>query len=196
MFKTIKVNDKSLTAISNNDTIEMSADNEAIILDANESNNAYSIAHKEYTSRTSGLYKITVDKYGHVSGAEAATKADIGLDNVENKTIEEIIEELTSRFSLTLNSPILAINISNDGATGTIDIDNQDDKSVYTYVWTREGSTDIISTNNTYTALDTEVGAYTYRCTVTRTYAGESSTAYKTFTYTIEPKPDEEEGTI
>ena len=196
MFKTIKVNDKSLTALSNNDTIGVSTGNEAIVLNVDESNNTYTIAHKEYAPSTGGLYKITVDEYGHIIETVEATKTDIGLNNVENKTIEEIVEEITSRFSLTLNNPILVINISNDGATGTIDIDNKDEKSVYTYVWTREGSTDIISTNNTYTALDTEAGTYTYRCTVTRTYAGESSTTYKTFTYTIEPKPDEEEGTI
>ena len=189
MFKTIKVNDKTLTALSNDDTIEVSAGNEAIVLNADESNNTYTITHKEYIPRANGLYKITVDEYGHVTDVVEATKTDIGLSNVENKTIEEIVEEITSRFSLTLNSPILMINISNDGATGTIDIDNKDEKSAYTYAWTREGSTDIISTNNTYTALDTEVGAYTYRCIVTRIYAGESSTAYETFTYTIEPPP-------
>ncbi len=37
--------------------------------------NAY--AHPAYTSRTSALYKVTVDSQGHVSGATAAAKADI-----------------------------------------------------------------------------------------------------------------------
>ncbi len=33
--------------------------------------------HPTYTARTSGLYKITVDGTGHISGATAVTKADI-----------------------------------------------------------------------------------------------------------------------
>lgn len=37
--------------------------------------NGYS--HPEYTSRASGLYKITVDELGHVSSAIKATKSDI-----------------------------------------------------------------------------------------------------------------------
>lgn len=37
--------------------------------------NAYT--HPAYTSRASGLYKVTVDATGHVSGAMAASKADI-----------------------------------------------------------------------------------------------------------------------
>lgn len=37
--------------------------------------NAYS--HPTYTSKASGLYKVTVDSTGHVSGATAVTKSDI-----------------------------------------------------------------------------------------------------------------------
>lgn len=37
--------------------------------------NAY--AHPTYTAKSSGLYKVTVDGTGHVSGATAVTKADI-----------------------------------------------------------------------------------------------------------------------
>lgn len=40
-----------------------------------EGANAYS--HPTYTSRSSGLYKITVNNSGHVSGATKVTKADI-----------------------------------------------------------------------------------------------------------------------
>lgn len=41
----------------------------------NLSNNGY--AHPTYPTRASGLYKITVDSSGHVSGAEKVTKSDI-----------------------------------------------------------------------------------------------------------------------
>lgn len=38
---------------------------------------ANNYTHPTYTSKTSGLYKITVDGTGHVSAATAVTKADI-----------------------------------------------------------------------------------------------------------------------
>lgn len=47
--------------------------NSSKITDLN--NNGYS--HPTYTSRTSGLYKITVDSTGHVKAATKATKSDI-----------------------------------------------------------------------------------------------------------------------
>ena len=39
--------------------------------------NANKYTHPTYTSKTSGLYKITVDNTGHVSGASAVSKSDI-----------------------------------------------------------------------------------------------------------------------
>ena len=39
--------------------------------------NANKYTHPSYTSRTSGLYKVTVDSTGHVSGATAVAKSDI-----------------------------------------------------------------------------------------------------------------------
>lgn len=41
------------------------------------STGANKYTHPSYTQRPSGLYKVTVDTYGHVSAAEAVTKADI-----------------------------------------------------------------------------------------------------------------------
>lgn len=40
-------------------------------------NNANAYTHPTYTTKSSGLYKITVDGTGHVSAAAAATKSDI-----------------------------------------------------------------------------------------------------------------------
>lgn len=39
--------------------------------------NANKYIHPAHTARTSGLYKITVDTYGHVTAATKVTKADI-----------------------------------------------------------------------------------------------------------------------
>ena len=41
------------------------------------SSGANKYTHPSYTQRPSGLYKVTVDTYGHVSAAAAVTKADI-----------------------------------------------------------------------------------------------------------------------
>ena len=40
-------------------------------------NNANNYTHPSYTSKTNGLYKITVDNSGHVNGTQNVTKADI-----------------------------------------------------------------------------------------------------------------------
>ena len=40
-------------------------------------NNANNYTHPAYTSRTSGLYKVTVDSSGHVSSASPVSKSDI-----------------------------------------------------------------------------------------------------------------------
>ena len=41
------------------------------------STGANKYTHPSYTQRPSGLYKVTVDTYGHVSAAAAVVKADI-----------------------------------------------------------------------------------------------------------------------
>jgi hypothetical protein len=53
--------------------------------------------HPEYTSRTSGLYKVTVDGTGHVSAAAAVAKSDItALGIPAQDTVTEIVDNLTS----------------------------------------------------------------------------------------------------
>lgn len=44
--------------------------------------------HPTYTSKTSGLYKITVDGTGHVSGTTAVSKADITALGIPSKNTE------------------------------------------------------------------------------------------------------------
>lgn len=53
----------------------MSAEDKAKLDGISSGANKYT--HPSYTTRTSGLYKITVDGMGHVSAATAVTKADI-----------------------------------------------------------------------------------------------------------------------
>lgn len=52
--------------------------------------------HPIHTNRAKGLYKITVDSEGHVSGAESATKADItALGIPEQDTTYEVATQTT-----------------------------------------------------------------------------------------------------
>ena len=200
IFKTIQVTDENniINADSNASTLTLKSGNDAISL-GSTNNNTITIGHKTYKQQTNGLYKITVDEWGHVSEIQKAEKSDIGLGEVENKNIEEIIKEITSRFALTLNAPVLTAVTNN--AIFTVGINDADDKSEYRYEWKKEGSSEILSIENSYTALDETPGTYKYQCTVIRTYANAVSSATKEFTYTveepiIEPEEGEEEGTL
>jgi hypothetical protein len=44
---------------------------------SNIAENANAYVHPSYTSAASGLYKVSVDGYGHVNGATAVAKTDI-----------------------------------------------------------------------------------------------------------------------
>lgn len=82
-FSNIKVGDTTIAADTTTDTLTLVAgDNVTITPDA--TNDKVTITatdtvytHPTYTSKTSGLYKITVDGTGHVSGTTAVTKSDI-----------------------------------------------------------------------------------------------------------------------
>lgn len=55
--------------------------------------------HPSYTARSSGLYKVTVDATGHVSGATAVSKADItalGIPGTDTNTWRGVQNNLTS----------------------------------------------------------------------------------------------------
>ena len=57
---------------------------------------AYDHATAKGSAFTSGLYKITTNAEGHVTAAVEATKSDIGLANVENKSSADIRSEITA----------------------------------------------------------------------------------------------------
>lgn len=57
---------------------------------------AYDHASAKGSAFTSGLYKITTNSEGHVTAATAASKSDINLGNVENKSSATIRGEITS----------------------------------------------------------------------------------------------------
>ena len=55
--------------------------------------------HPSYTSRSSGLYKLTVDSTGHISAASAVTKADItalGIPGADTNTTYSAFKGATS----------------------------------------------------------------------------------------------------
>ena len=76
--------------------------------------------HPTYTSKSSGLYKITVDGTGHVSGTAAVTKSDIpALDYVPNTksgviTAINLLDEATANIT---SDDAHFISQENDGST-------------------------------------------------------------------------------
>ena len=62
---------------------------------------AYDHASAKGSAFNSGLYKITTNSEGHVTAAVAASKSDIGLGNVDNKSSATIRDEITSNNIIT-----------------------------------------------------------------------------------------------
>ena len=195
MFKTIQViGSEQFDATSNADTMAFNAGNDAIQINSKADTKTITISHAEQLNlpKEVGLYKIAIDGYGHITSAAQAEKSDIGLSNVDNMSVKDIIESITSRFSMSLNQPILSTTTSEDesGKTFTVNIDHSDADSEYEYKWFKNNN-NLNWTKASYTvkaADNEESGTYTYRCEVTRTYAGVKSSSYKEFTYTVEEK--------
>lgn len=200
MFKTVQViGSEQVDATSNADTMVFDAGNDAIQINSKADTKTITISHAEQLNlpKQIGLYKITMDGYGHITSAVQATKSDIELSNVDNMSVDEIIESITSRFSMSLNQPILSTN-TNENESGkifTVNIENFDAKSQYEYKWTKNDD-NLNWTDASYTviAANEEPGTYKYKCEVTRTYAGVKSSSYKEFTYVKEP--EQGEGTV
>lgn len=82
-FSNVVVGSVTVAADSKTDTLTLVAGNN-VTLTPDATNDKITIAskdtvytHPSYTSKSSGLYKITVDGTGHVSGTAAVTKSDI-----------------------------------------------------------------------------------------------------------------------
>lgn len=82
-FSNVVIGDKIITADNTTDTFIITA-GDNITLTPDEDNNGVTITskdtiytHPSYASKSSGLYKITVDDTGHVVEAIAVTKDDI-----------------------------------------------------------------------------------------------------------------------
>ena len=91
--------------------------------------NAYS--HPGYTSRSSGLYKITVDSTGHVSAVASVTKADItalGIPGQDTNTTYGVVSSssnglMSPTMLNTLNSVNSAIGGKYSSSGGTLNGD-------------------------------------------------------------------------
>ena len=82
-FSSVKVGDTTVAADSATDTLTLIAGSN-VTLTPDSTNDSVTIAakdtvytHPSYTSKSNGLYKITVDGTGHVSGTAAVAKSDI-----------------------------------------------------------------------------------------------------------------------
>ena len=91
--------------------------------------NAYT--HPGYTSRSSGLYKITVDSTGHVSAVASVTKADItalGIPGQDTNTTYDVVSSssnglMSPTMLNTLNSVNSAIGGKYSSSGGTLNGD-------------------------------------------------------------------------
>ena len=174
-FSNVTVGTTTVAADTTTDTLTLVAgDNITITADA--TNDKITIAasdtkytHPTYTSKTSGLYKVTVDGTGHVSAATAVTKADItalGIPGSDTNTVTTV----TTTGS---GNAITAITATNGAITAT------------------KGSTFLTShpaitagTNTTTTAAPTFGGSFTAIGGITKDTNGHV-TAYETKTVTI-----------
>jgi hypothetical protein len=77
--------------------------------------NANNYSHPTYTSYSSGLYKVTVNSYGHVSSATAVTKSDITDLGIPSSNTT-----YTAGQGLSLSSTTFSITNLNSSTVGTV----------------------------------------------------------------------------
>lgn len=93
--------------------------------------------HPNYTAKTNGLYKITVDDTGHVSGTNTVTKADITALGIPAQDTT-YSEATTSAAGLMSASDKVKLNGIAEGAEKNIQADwNQNDSTAPDYVKNR-----------------------------------------------------------
>ena len=150
--------------------------------------------HPTYTSKTSGLYKITVDGTGHVSGTAAVTKSDItglgipgsdtntdaiysgiGTCSTAASTAAKVVT--MPKFALATNATILVrVSTTNSATSGvTLNVNSTGAKSIY------------IGGNAWSTSNQLNAGDYlaTYDGTywkLTRVYLTDNNTTYSAAT--------------
>lgn len=118
----LKGSDGSTSTVTDSDTTYEVATSETSGLMSPEmvtklnsvSSGANSYVHPTYTPHTSGLYKITTDSLGHVSGATAVTKSDItalGIPGTDTNT--------NTTYTLTKDGSTIALTGS-DGSKTTV----------------------------------------------------------------------------
>lgn len=130
---------------------------------ANIAEKANNYTHPSYMSKTSGLYKITVDSTGHVSGTSAVTKSDItalgipSSDTNTHYTSKNVVGSNTATSDTTealTNGNVYLVSVENGVVTSAHKISG----SGATTVTTDENGNIIISstdTNTTYSVATT-----------------------------------------
>jgi len=99
-------------------------------------NSGVKISHKAYTSKTSGLYKITVDAAGHVSATASVAKGDIpALDYVPNTNagVNAAINLLTTGSSVPSDADYYISQYAN-GGTSTTTYHRRPVSALYSYI--------------------------------------------------------------
>lgn len=165
-FSNVKVGSTTISADAPTDTLELVAGSN-INLTPDTTNDKITITakdtvytHPSYTSKSSGLYKITVDSTGHISSATAVAKSDItalgipSSDTNTHYTSKNVVAGSSTTTSNTTsalgNGSVYLISVENGVATSAHKISG----SGATTVTTDASGNIVISstdTNTTYT---------------------------------------------
>ena len=164
----MKVGSTTVSADSKTDTLELVAgSNVTITPDATNdkitiSSTDTKYTHPTYTAKSSGLYKVTVDGTGHVSGATAVTKADItalGIPASDTNThyaSKNVVGSSTATSNTTsalTNGNVYLNSVENGAVTSSHKISG----SGATTVTTDASGNIVISSTDTNTNTDTKV---------------------------------------
>ena len=133
-FSNVKIGDITVAADSTTDTLTLVAGNNVSIT-PDATNDKITIAatdtvytHPSYTTKSSGLYKVTVDATGHVSGTTAVTKADITVLGIP---AQDTVYTLPNATSTVLGGVKVGSNIT--VSSGTISLSKSNVTSALGY---------------------------------------------------------------
>ena len=125
-FSNIKVGNTTIAADNKTDTLNLVA-GENVTITPTEGSDTIEIkakdtiyTHPTYTAKTAGLYKITVDEQGHISGATAVSKEDItalGIPAQDTNTTYTGSDGITLTGTNFTNSGVRSISKGSNNGT-------------------------------------------------------------------------------
>ena len=188
-FSNVKIGDTTIAADSKTDTLTLVAGSN-VTLTPDATNDKITITakdtvytHPSHTSKSSGLYKITVDSTGHVSAATSVTKADItalgipSSDTNTHYTSKNVVSNSSSATSNTTsaltNGNVYLVSVENGAATSAHKISG----AGATIVTTDTNGNIVITSTDTNTDTNTTYTLSKSGSTITLTGSDGSTTS-------------------